>query len=132
MDMSSIDTPKRNGMENYSPASKKLLKEIPLFDLDEKVCTTQFSNYLKIYHPNGAQGSVSKVGVSAKTPVVVTENLATLEPSILNANGPPHHIPKKKPCTPPPPMIIERDKFPKTFCDLNAGSPPDLEYNYDY
>ena len=96
MDMSPIDTSKWNGMENYSHASRNLLKEIPLFDLDEKMDMNPFSNSLKMYDLIGAQGTVTAVGVSPKTPVVVTGNLATLEPSIPNANDPPQNIQKKK------------------------------------
>ena len=64
--MSPIDTTKWNGMENYSPASRNLLKEIPLFDLDEKMGMNPFSNSLKMYDPTGAQGTVTSVGIPPK------------------------------------------------------------------
>ena len=95
--MSPIDTTKWNGMENYSPASRKLLKEIPLFDLDEKMEMNPFSNSLKMYDPTGAQGTVTTVGIPPKPPDVVMGISATLGPSYPNANGPPKKSQKKLP-----------------------------------
>ena len=134
--MSPIDTTKWNGMEYYSPASRNFLKKIPLFDLDEKMGMNPFSNSLKMYDPTGAQGTVTTDGIPPKTPDVVTGSSATLGPSYPNAKGPPQNIPeakKKKPCTPPPAMLIGRkDDFPKFIGDLNFGAPPELHYDFDY
>ena len=131
--MSPIDTTKWNGMENYSPASRKLLKEIPLFDLDEKMQMNPFSNSLKMYDPTGAQGTVTAVAIPPKKPAVVMGTSASVGPSYPIANGPPQKIPKKTACAPPPAMLNENeDDFPKFINELNFGAPPELEFNYDY
>ena len=131
--MSPIDTTKWNGMENYSPASRKLLKEIPLFDLDEKMQMNPFSNSLKMYDPTGAQGTVTTVVIPPKKPAVVMGIPASVGPSYPIANGPPQKIPNKTACPPPPAMLNENeDDFPKFINELNFGAPPELEFNYDY
>ena len=120
-------------MKNNFPVSRKLLKEIPLFDLDEKMGMNPFSNSLKMYDPTGAQGTVTSVGIPPKNPAVVTGISASLGPSYPNANEPPRNIPKKTTCPPPPAMLNENeDDHPKFIGDLNFGAPPDLDFNYDY
>ena len=139
--MSPIDTTKWNGMENYSPVTRNLLKKIPLFELDDLMGMNPFNHSIKMYDPTGARGSVTTDGTSTKTSDVVMENSSTVESSHSDAKGPPQNIPaahckKKTASTPPPDMEIECKshpvEFPKRISDLNFGAPPEFDLVKDY